>query len=372
MLTVREWRMNGRPMPFDAISSSAPYATVIGDTVWTGYENRGFYRSALGRAFQISRPDVLFLMEEPFSIFSAQILIARSLFAPRIPVVFFTWNNLSLHEFDYRPSVFYRNVARFTLPRMDYALTANSDGIQVLRDAGFRKRIRTIGYGVDTAAFEKPVNVTELRKSLRIKPDEMVIGYVGRLISMKGIDLLIDAFAKLRSERPELPLKLLLVGSGEDELAFLSRAQSLGIANEIRHIPSVSQNEVPDYMHVLDILVLPSRRHRMWAEQFGRVLIEAMAAGKLVIGSSSGAIPEVIGSAGIVFSENDSNDLARQLHRAISMGRQERAELSARAKARAQYFSWHRFARDAFDAMAYTLDDASSRLPDAHQGEVQR
>ena len=370
MLTVSEWRMNGRLMPFDPLSANAPYATVIGGTGWTGFENRGFYRSGLRRAFQISQPEVLFLMEEPFSIFAAQILAAKSIFAPRIPVVFFTWNNLSLHTFDYRPSFFYRNVARFTLPRMDYALTANSDGIQVLHEAGFQKPIRIVGYGVDTGAFEKPLSVVGLRDTLTIHSDDIVIGYVGRMITMKGVDLLIDAFAQLKSEYPERQMKLLLIGSGEDEAALMSRARSLGITNEILHIASVSQSEVPAYMQLLDILVLPSRRYRMWAEQFGRVLVEAMAARKIVIGSSSGAIPEVIGDAGLVFAENDYRSLALQIDKAISMGSHERADLLARAKARAEYFSWQRFSRDAFDAMTYTLGGAHKKSSHSHLGEV--
>jgi glycosyltransferase involved in cell wall biosynthesis len=63
----------------------------------------------------------------------------------------------------------------------------------------------------------------------------------------------------------------------------------------------------------MDALVLPSRTTASWAEQFGHVLIEAMAAGVPVIGSSSGAIPEVIGEAGLVFPEGDAGALRVQL-----------------------------------------------------------
>lgn len=362
MMTVREWRMNDRSMPFEPLSPESPYATVIGKTIWKGYENRGFYYSGLHRAFQISKPEVLFLMEEPFSIFAAQILTAKSLFAPGIPVVFFTWNNLSLEIFDYRPSVFYRNIARQTLPRMDYALTANSDGMSVLRDAGFQKPIRTVGYGVDTASFKGATGATrETRTALNIGQDDFVIGYIGRIIPMKGIDLLVEAFAQVKSQNPKRGLKLLLVGSGESEVEVMRQARSLGISNDIRHVPSVPQAEIPNYMHALDVLVLPSRRHRMWAEQFGRVLVEAMAAGKLVIGSSSGAIPEVIGDAGFVFREDDSRELAQKLEQAISMDVSERQTFLDRAHARADYFSWQRFAKDAFEAISYCYANAASQ-----------
>jgi len=354
--------MNGRPMPFEPLSANASYATAVGSAAWRGYENRGFYTSGLLRAFQISRPEVLFLMEEPFSIFAAEILMAKSIVAPRIPVVFFTWNNLSLTKFDYRPSFFYRNVARWTLPRMHYGLTANSDGINVLRKAGFTKPIRTIGYGVDTAAFQSQNSgqSNEIRASLNIGADDIVIGYIGRLLRMKGVDLLIEAFAQLKARHPHLAMKLMLVGSGEMEQEIMRLAQARGIADAMRHVPSVPQREVPNYMSALDILVLPSRRQAMWAEQFGRVLVEAMAAGKIVIGSSSGAIPEVIGDAGFVFPENDSTALARTLDQAFSLSREDRAQHIARAHARAEYFSWRRFARDAHESLEYCYTNVPS------------
>jgi glycosyltransferase involved in cell wall biosynthesis len=345
-------------MPCDAISSSASYATVIGKAAWRGYENRGFYRSGLRRAFQLSQPEVLFLMEEPFSIFAAEILLARSIFAPNIPVVFFTWNNLSLTDFDYRPSFFYRTIARQTLSRMHYALTANVAGIEVLRNAGFEKPIRSIGYGVDSTAYQtpRPDRVKEIRAALDISYDDIAIGYVGRMLEMKGVDLLIEAYAGLKSAHPGFKTKLLLIGSGEAEQSLLQLARDRGILSEIRHIPSIPHQEVPDYMHALDILVLPSRRKAMWAEQFGRVLVEAMAAGKIVIGSSSGAIPEVVGDGGFIFPENDSAALTASLHRALTLSPEEHAMLLERAQARAKHFSWQRFARDAFEAISFCYE----------------
>jgi glycosyltransferase involved in cell wall biosynthesis len=75
----------------------------------------------------------------------------------------------------------------------------------------------------------------------------------------------------------------------------------------------VGDARVPDYIACMDALVLPSRTTTSWAEQFGHVLIEAMAAGVPVIGSSSGAIPEVIGEAGLVFPEDDAAGLRTQI-----------------------------------------------------------
>ena len=356
MLTVDSWTMNGRPMPFEELPVGSPYRTVVGEVGWKGKENRGFYRSGIAEAFKQSKPEVLFIMEEPFSVFAAEILLAKARFAPKSPVVFFTWNNLSLTEFDYRPSIFYRNVARWTLPNMHFGLTANKDGIRVLREAGFDRPVKTVGYGVDTEAYSSPREdrAAEVRLSLSIDKTDSVIGYVGRLIPMKGVDLLVEAFASLVKSNPNIPLKLLLVGNGGAEEEIIQLTKDRGIAHLVRHVPTVLHGEVPDYMHVLDILVLPSRRVGMWAEQFGRVLVEAMAAGKFVIGSSSGAIPEVIGDAGFVFQENDAVDLTAQIDRALKLSPTEKAELAARATHRATVdYSWQRFAKDAYESIAF-------------------
>lgn len=353
MLTVDEWVMNGRPMPFDELQVGAPYTTVIGNAGWRGKENRGFYRSGILRAFNLAKPDVLFLMEEPFSVFAFQILTARALVAPNIPVVFFTWNNLSLDRFDYRPGFFYRMVSRWTLPRMQSALTANNDGHKVLRDTGFRGPIKTVGYGVDSEAYSRSASngISTVRRKLSIDDDAIVIGYVGRLLEQKGLDLLLEAFAELLNESDQ-KLVLLLVGSGDAEQSILGQASRLGISDRLRHVPSVAHGEVPDYMHALDILVLPSRRKGMWAEQFGRVLVEAMAAGKMVIGSSSGAIPEVIGGAGFVFEENNAMSLFSRLREAVNLPEADRTLLSKNARERAlNHYSWRRFACDARDAI---------------------
>ena len=246
---------------------------------------------------------------------------------------------------------------------MQYALTANAAGIDVLRNAGFKNPIRNIGYGVDTQTYQtpRPDRVKEIRKALDIAPEDSVIAYVGRMLEMKGVDLLIEAYAKLKSLHPEHKTKLLLIGSGETEQFLLQMARERGIASEIRHIPSIPHQDVPDYMHALDILVLPSRRKAMWAEQFGRVLVEAMAAGKIVIGSSSGAIPEVIGNGGFVFDENNSTALATMLLHALTLPPNERTLLHTHAQARADHFSWRRFGHDAFDAISFCYENSTRK-----------
>jgi glycosyltransferase involved in cell wall biosynthesis len=87
----------------------------------------------------------------------------------------------------------------------------------------------------------------------------------------------------------------------------------LGIQGQVEFAPYVPSTAVPDYLRELDVLVLPSRTTRSWKEQFGRVLVEAMACGVPVIGSSSGEIPNVIGDGGLVFPEDDVAALRERL-----------------------------------------------------------
>jgi glycosyltransferase involved in cell wall biosynthesis len=80
-------------------------------------------------------------------------------------------------------------------------------------------------------------------------------------------------------------------------------------------MPPMPPARVAEEMHEFDALVLPSRTTRLWKEQFGRVLIEAMACKVPVVASDSGAIPEVVGDAGLIFPEGDAQALADCLQR---------------------------------------------------------
>jgi glycosyltransferase involved in cell wall biosynthesis len=149
----------------------------------------------------------------------------------------------------------------------------------------------------------------------------------------KGLDLLLQACAGLEGD-----WRLTLVGSGEELEALRKLASEGGIADRVSLGVRLPSAEMPDFYRSLDLLVLPSRTRPNWKEQFGRVLIEAMACGVPVLGSDSGEIPHVIGSAGVVFPEGDVGALRSQLQRLMQdRAARERLAAAGRERVLAQY-----------------------------------
>jgi glycosyltransferase involved in cell wall biosynthesis len=93
--------------------------------------------------------------------------------------------------------------------------------------------------------------------------------------------------------------------------------QWLGISGRVTFDQKIPAHHLPHYFSGLDVLVLPSLTLANWKEQFGRVLVEAMACDVISLGARSGAIPEVIGDAGLTFAEGSVEELHAQLQRLI-------------------------------------------------------
>ncbi len=136
-------------------------------------------------------------------------------------------------------------------------------------------------------------------------------------------------------------VELTIIGSGEQEEALRAEVGRLGLAARVTMRGLVPSGEVAAAMRALHAFVLPSHTTPRWKEQFGRVLVEAMASGVPPVGSSSGEIPNVIGDGGLVFREGDVADLAAQLQRLIDEPAL-RATLAARGRARVLDHYTHR------------------------------
>jgi glycosyltransferase involved in cell wall biosynthesis len=153
------------------------------------------------------------------------------------------------------------------------------------------------------------------------------------------------------------------VGEGDFRGKGEELAQSLGVGSRIRWLPPVASLDVPDIMNAIDVLVLPSRTMSNWKEQFGRVLIEAMACETPTVGSSSGEIPTVIGDGGFVFPEGDVGALAKQL-KCLFDSPQLRAEMGRKGRARVlSNFTQQKMAQELVNLCRIALTDSCELRP---------
>lgn len=300
----------------------------VGRTLFAGNGTRHVYVTGLLDSLRQCQPDVIDLYEEPFSLVALQTLLAREVLAPRAALVFYSAVNV---EREWRWP--YRAVERLVLRRADGAHAPNDDVPRILRAKGLAadRPIAVIPLGVDVNRFASaaPMDLPDVPRPR--------IGFVGRFEPVKGLDVLMDAFRRLATHA-----SLVLAGDG---------SQRGMLAGERVHVlPSLEFDSVPSFLKALDVLVLPSvtilPQHR---EQFGRVLVEAMAAGVPVIGSTSGAIPAVIGDAGLIVPERDAVGLANAIDAVLSRPDLRQA-LVQRGLQRAQgRFGWSTIAEQTLD-----------------------
>lgn len=344
-----QWIENSRMLDFPD-QQGVSFTCLSLPVVWTGFENRGFYTSGLKKAFLKADPDVLICFEEPCSLFALQALLLVQRLKPSCKLVYYSWYNRYPDRFyAYRPQTFYRSILHFTLRRADLVLCANEAGLTYYRSQ-VGERAKKLYFSVDLERFKASVEKEKGVRAGAVKEKPFKIGYIGRLLTMKGVDLLIDAFAKSRFHRE---WSLTILGSGPERDALQARIEQKGVADRATLLEGIPSSEVGAHLRSLDVLVLPSRSTRFWVEQFGRVIAEAMSAGVVVIGSNSGSIAEVIDDAGLVFPEEDASALRDRLEELYNdPGKMQ--ELRKRGFERVKLFSPDHFAKtlhDYLDAM---------------------
>ena len=261
------------------------------------------YRSLFVNFLRKLNPDFIYLHQEPYALVTLQIYLANFLTIRR-PISFFTWQNI-LKRY---PMPFHQT-ERWILRHTDVMFSGSHSAEAVMREKGFTEQSVLLPSGIDPTIYYPRSN--PLRSELGAAETEVLIGYVGRVVEQKGLKTLLLALNEIRS----LPWRLVVIGTGEFDLEFDSIAHQLALGDRIQKLGFVPFTETPNYLSALDILVLPSETRENWKEQFGRVIIEAMACGTPVIGSDSGEIPHLITATkgGLVFPEGNAIALSQQL-----------------------------------------------------------
>ncbi len=280
-----------------------------------------FFLSGLKRAFRESNPDVVLAIEEPFSLVMAQVVRILNRLTPRPRLICHTYQNIWKR---YPPP--FRWIESRVLQRADGMLGSCPEVLEVLERKGYRGPLRVFPQSVDLDLWRPIPRALGSERDRRIH-----IGYVGRFVQEKGVDTLLAACRLLT-----FPYRLTLVGDGPLEAEIRRQISGLEVATILNNLlPLQIANIYPTF----DMLVVPSRTRRNWKEQFGRVLIEAMACGVPVIGSDSGAIPWVIGEAGRIFPEGDATALAKEISM-LADSRELREDIGEKARARVvEHFS---------------------------------
>ena len=140
---------------------------------------------------------------------------------------------------------------------------------------------------------------------------DKTIVFVGRLVSDKGVDLLLRAVEMLK--RDGLVVDLTIVGSGPEQANLRKLASELGLDSQVTFAGQKSGPALAQILNQHGVLAVPSR----WAEPFGVVALEGIACGCIVVGSKDGGLKEAIGDCGLTFENGNVNELAVQLKRAI-------------------------------------------------------
>ena len=243
------------------------------------------------------QPDVIHIDEEPYNFATFHALRIAQKYHAR--TLFFSWQNLNR-----RYPFPFNAIESYVLNHVDYAICGNHDSVEVWRSKGYTGKIKVIPqFGVDPELFSPIPNY-------QLPITNYCIGYGGRLVKEKGVETLLRAFARLNDHS-----RLKILGSGPQRDSLENLARVLNVRDRVEFLKWIPSTETPNFARSLDVFVLPSLTQSNWKEQFGRALIENMACGVPVIGSTCGEIPNVIGDAGLIVKEGDDVELANALIR---------------------------------------------------------
>jgi glycosyltransferase involved in cell wall biosynthesis len=265
---------------------------------------RFFYSpAALAQVIEEEQPDIVHVEQEPESINLLQFSLLKRRY--RYPLVFVAWE-------DHNPLRLGWGFRKINYAAADGGIFGNQVAMDRAQGFGFRKKMEVIPqYGFDIT----------YNGEQRATDGHFVVGYAGRLVREKGVETLVEATRLM-------PQTEVLI-AGEGPLGAAMREEP-----HVRMLGWVPRDDMAGFWSQLDVMVLPSLTDgKKWVEQFGRVLVEAMAAGVPVIGSSAGRIPDTMGDAGLIFPEGDSRALCEALN-SLRLNPGRREELRQRGIAR--------------------------------------
>ncbi|HEY4156274.1 MAG TPA: glycosyltransferase [Puia sp.] len=208
-----------------------------------------------------------------------------------------------------------RMMLRETKALVDGIFTVNHDGEKLFKQEGY-VNVRHMPLGFDPVYFYPDREARErIRKELAL--NGCVVSYFGRLTPEKGIHILIQALGELKQYAWQLLMDSFDPSTSSYHAEINRCLAEAGIADRVVFI-NPSHTGIAAYMNAADIVVVPSVTTPAWKEQYGRVAAEAMACGKTVIASDSGALPDLLNGYGYLFEEGNAARLKDILEKLLS------------------------------------------------------
>ena len=224
-------------------------------------------------------------------------------------------------------------------------------------------RVAVVHPGVDLDVFT-PGDRALVRAHLGVRPDALVMLFVGRIQPLKAPDVLVRAAARMVERDPALRQRLRVVIAGGPSGTGLARpraleelARSLGISELVRFVPPVDRVRLADWYRCADVAVVPS-----YSESFGLVAVEAQACGLPVVAARVGGLPTAVADAvsGVLVDGHDPDDWATVLADVLDRP-QWRRQLATGAVAHAAGFGWDQTADATVDVYAAAMAERAAR-----------
>ena len=270
----------------------------------------------LRRALASFRPELVHAHMPPAELYARLALVGK-----RVP---FIVTRLNIEPFHRLP--LQRATARWTAARAAVVICCSHAVARYVAGPAPgpglpAKKITVVAYGLDPTPFDAVIGRgAPLRTEWGVRGNSLVVGSVARLAPQKGLDILIEGFARFR-EISNNDALLVLVGVGPLRAALENLARQRGVAERVLFLGP--RTDIPAVIDAFDIFALTSR----W-EGFGLVLLEAMAARRAIVASRVSAIPEVIGegddAAGVLVPPENPEALARAFAELQSAERRQR------------------------------------------------
>lgn len=267
------------------------------------------YRALFISLLKELQPDAIYVHHEPYAAATAQIYLAN-LMSIKAAIGFYSAQNI----FKSYPIPF-KQLENWVLQTSQFAFPVSQSVERVLKEKNYQNLSTVLPLAIDPTLYTPNLQSSKLADQWRTRDDEVILGYLGRIVREKGLRTLLLALSRIL----DLPWKLVMVGSGAYEIELKAFAEELRLNHRIMFLGYVPHLDAPRYLSAFDALIIPSETQPNWKEQFGRVIIEAIACGTPVIGSNSGEIPYLIKATGggLVFPEGEPEPLANQLSQLI-------------------------------------------------------